>query len=138
MGAVIGLAAIFSTWVKIGYLFWGTELNLIDVLNHAEDSLLVAGCWLFLAGTLIAFLSPEGGTLQLAGVVLFTSWFVGETDKMPSGAGPYMGLASAVLVMASFAVPLGIGYGGRKVRLRERFLAIGSIPESVDSPTPEE
>ncbi len=131
VGAILGIVAIFSTWVKISIFVWGTNLNLIDVMNHASDSILVAGVWLFIVGTLAAFVITEGGVLQIIGVILFLSWFTNEAGEMPSGVGPYLGLSAGVISAASFAVPLGIGYRGTKIRLRDRSLAVGIARQTL-------
>jgi len=111
VGAIIGAIAIFSTWITVGFLFWDREMNLLNVINETGAS---SDWWfpslLFVIGTVIAFVSPIGGFLQLVGAPWFMIVFTQHADgRIPSGIGPYLGLASAVVVLASMARPIGPG-----------------------------
>jgi hypothetical protein len=142
--AIIGVVALFSAWVSVRVFVWGADLNLIDVLNDAETGVLVAGCWLFVIGTLLSFLTPLGGILEILGVALFLAWFVPETDgDLPSAIGPYLGIVSAVIAFVSIAKPLGPGYGNVSPGAKGRLLTFSKIvtgesaaPTSQDPPTP--
>lgn len=131
VGAIVGVAAIFSTWISLGFLFWSREMNLIDVYNHVESS---SDFWLpavlFLAGTLVAFVTSLGGIMQIIGVPLFMSAFVSHADgRLPSGIGPYLGLVAAIIVLASLAHPVGVGYGAKSKGILGRVLTISPIRE---------
>lgn len=126
VGALIGVVAVFSTWITVGFMFWTKEMNLIDVFNEVESS---SDFWfpavLCLIGTAVAFMSPLGGILQIVGVPLFISAFTSQTDgEIPSGIGPYIALVGAVVVLASLLYPVGIGYSKKPVGIIGRLLTI--------------
>jgi hypothetical protein len=121
VGAVIGLVAIFATW--IGRLFGLIKLNLIDVLNDApSDSLAYYSAILFVTGTLVAFLSSFGGVIQLSGVVLWWEYVIDRQGEIPSRMASYLALASGVIVLASMARPLGPGLMKGPFALKNRLL----------------
>jgi len=138
IAAILGVIALFSAWVEVRVFVWGADLNLIDVLNEAETGLLVAGCWLFIIGTLLSFLTPLGGILEILGVALFLSWFVSEADgDLPSGIGAYLGIASAIVAFVSISKPVGFGYGESAVGAKGRLLTFSKITTGESSaPTP--
>ena len=124
VGAVIGAIAIFSTWITITFLIWGKSMNLMDVVNEAGTP---SDWWLpsilFIVGTLIAFVSPVGGVLQLVGAPWFIIVFTQHADgRIPSGIGPYLGIASAIIVLASMARPLGLGLMKGPIGIKNRLL----------------
>jgi len=134
VGALLAVAAIFSTWITLGFMFWTKEMNLIDVFNQVESS---SDFWLpavlFLVGTIVAFVSPLGGVMQVIGVPLFISAFGSNADgKLPSGIGPYLGFAAAIIVLASLAYPVGLGYRAKPAGILGRVLTIS--PVSKGSP----
>ena len=145
VGAVIGVVAVFSTWITVGFMFWSREMNLIDVYNQVESS---SDLWLpailCLIGAVVAFISPLGGVMQIVGVPLFISAFTSNTDgKLPSGIGPYLALVGAVIVLASLVYPIGVGYRQKPAGVLGRLLSISPgdhLPpppqESLQSPQP--
>ena len=126
VGAVIGVIAVFSTWITVGFMFWSREMNLIDVYNQVNSS---SDWWLpvvlCLIGAVISFVSPLGGVLQLIGAPLYISVFASDADgRLPSGIGPYLALASAVIVLASLIYPVGLGYRQKPVGVIGKLLTI--------------
>jgi len=128
VGAAIGVAAIFSVWViELNGL---VNLNLIDVLNDADvasNNLALSSAIFFIIGTLVAFLSPIGGILQIGGVLLWWNYMLGVHSGMPSSAVPasYVGLVSAIIVLASIVRPFGPGLMKGPFGLKNRLLIYG-------------
>lgn len=135
IGALLAVVSVFLVWVKARLIFWGVELNLIDLLNTAAESssgdgtqVLIA-CILILVGTLLAILSPLGAILQLIGIPLFLEWFLSESEgRLPSGAGPYVAIAAAVIILVATAKPIGLGYGYESPGIRGRLLNFSRKP----------
>ena len=130
VGAVIGVVAVFSTWiaVRVTFIFWSSrsELNLIDVYNQVGSSSdFYLPAVLLLIGAIVAFISPLGGMLQLVGAPLFISAFASNSDgKLPSGVGPYLALVGAVIVLASLVYPVGLKYRQRPIGVLGRLLTV--------------
>jgi hypothetical protein len=136
VGATVGLVAVFSTWFLNGIVI---KYSILDVITdpHPGYQLLLTGFWVFLVGTLVCFLSPLGGILEIAGAVMFIDWFVGETDKMPSQVGAYIGIISAVIALVSIVKPFGLGYAGGTGGVAGRLLVFSPLREpEAPSPTP--
>jgi len=120
VGAITGIVAIFSTWLGLGHLI---TFNLIDVLNDVSvNGIAWYSAVLFITGTLVALLSPVGGVLQVGGLSLWWYYVLQESDKIPSKVGSYIGLISAVIVLASMARPLGPGLIEGPFELKSRLL----------------
>ena len=127
VGAIIGVVAIFSTWVSASLFVWSADFNLIDLVNDAENATLLVGCWLFLIGVILAIFTPLGGFLEIIGVALFMTWFVPETDgDLPSHIGSYLGIVAGVIALVSLARPLGPGLMSGPIRLKDRLLVFSS------------
>ena len=129
VGALLAVISVFSTWITLGFFVWTREMNLIDVYNQVESS---SDFWLpailFLMGTLVAFLTPLGGIMQAIGAPLFMSAFASLADgRLPSGIGPYLGLAAAAIVLASLAYPVGVGYSAKSRGILGRVLTVSPI-----------
>ena len=124
VGAVVGVVAIFSTWLGYhGWLSGAHSWNLIAVLNDAPA---YQTAWysalFFITGTLVAFLSPAGGLLQVWGVLNWWAYYTDMSGEMPSRMASYLGLASAVIVLASMARPFGPGLMKGPFGLKNRLL----------------
>jgi hypothetical protein len=125
VGAVIGVVAIFSTWLGYasGWFHGAVSWNLIDILNDAPA---YHNAWyaalFFIVGTLVAFLSPAGGLLQVAGVLFWWTYYLDYRGEMPSRMASYIGLASAIIVLASMLRPLGLGLMKGPFGLKDRLL----------------
>jgi len=109
-GAMIGVIAIFSRWVGN----WLIDLNLLDVMNLSDSAGGASNYYLpglvFIIGTLIAFLSPLGGFLQIIGAPWFiVVWANRHEGEVLSSIGAYLGIASAIVVLVSMVRPLGPG-----------------------------
>ena len=128
-GAIIGIGAIFMTWISISILIWHREMNLIDVINLTETRTLLIGGILFLFGSFVALLTPLGAFSQMGGLALFMSWYVQETGHMPSSIGPYAGIASAVVILIGFFKPIGINYDKGPIDTKGRFLNFSEVPK---------
>lgn len=135
VGALVGVMSIFLIWVKIRVFFVSGELNLIDLLNLAADNTgmeagqVGIGCILVIVGSLLMFLSPAGGVLELLGVLLFLEWFLsGSGGEFPSSAGAYAALASGIIAIAAMTIPIGLGYGLAPIGLKGRLLTFSKNP----------
>jgi hypothetical protein len=128
VATMVGLVAVFLAWVDGGY---NPDYDLIDILNSSFPGLLVAGCWLFLIGAVICCFSPIGGVLEIVGVALYFSWFLPEFHRdMPDPVGPYIGIASAIIAIASMVKPLVMaGYTDASPGIKERLFIFSSVPK---------
>ena len=129
VGAVIGVVAVFSVWYSTFFLpYWPPgrvyiSMNLIDVLNEwpAYHIAWFSGV-IFIIATLGTFVSPSGGILQIAGVMLWWTYVFQASGKMPSEIGSYVGLASAVISLTSIVRPIGPGLAKGPFSFRNRLL----------------
>lgn len=120
IGAIIGLTAVFLSWIWTRAGFVQEERSIwhlvSDMLPHDALDLFVVSGVLFVFGSLIALVTPAGGLLQAIGLVGFYFREVDREEWLPSGVvgglaiGWYLGILSAALVLASMVLPLGIGY----------------------------
>ena len=136
VGAVVGVIAVFSTWMTLGFGFSTREMNLIDIYTEVRSS---SDFWLpavlCLIGAAVSFISPLGGVLQIVGAPLYVAVFMSTSDpRLPSGIGPYLALAGAIIVLASLVYPVGPGYRIKPVGVTGRLLTIS--PESRLSQQP--
>jgi hypothetical protein len=124
VGAVIGAVAVFSTWLGGYVLFFGNiNWNLLNVLNEfPSDHIAYYSALIFIIGTLVAFLSPAGGVLQVAGVLLWWSYTLHDLGVMPTKMASYLGLTSAIIVLASMARPVGPGLMTGPFDIKSRLL----------------
>ena len=149
VGALIGLAAIFSPWAWYEGGFVQISHNLDEQLVHmvpdALDHWLFIGGAAFCIGVLIAFVTSFGGLVQLFGLVLFfydsVGWFETLHDwKLDAGLGVgfFVGIASCAIVCLSIVRPLGIGYSKSGIRsTAERFYVMNhnrGSPSSGSAP----
>ena len=143
IGALLAVVSVFLVWVKARLVFWGVELNLIDLLNTSAESssgvgtqVLIA-CILILVGTLLAILSALGAILQLIGIPLYLEWFLSESEgKLPSGAGLYVAIAAVVIILVGMAKPIGLGYGYERPGIRGRLLNFSREPPATTTTQP--
>ena len=137
VGAVIGVIAVFSTWITVGFMFWSREMNLIDVYNQVGSSSdFYLPAVLLLIGVVVVFITPVGGILQIIGVPLFLSAFASNSDgKLPSGVGPYLALVGAVIVLTSLAYPVGLGYRQKRSSIVGRLLIVSPSGSVTASPS---
>lgn len=117
-GAALGAFSVTLEWVTQmvvdprrfpqGLTFHFDLMGLIGSGLAGEFLVFAAG--LFLAGTLIAFITPMGGFLQLAGLVLFYGKVVPEiASDTTIGLGAMFGIVSTILVLYSLFNPVGVG-----------------------------
>jgi len=122
LGALVGVAAIFSVWTRTWALGM-TTFNLIDVANEAPTDILAFwAAVVFIVGTLAAFVSSIGWVPQIAGVLLWWWYILDSQGEMPGRPGSYVALASAIIVMISMARPVGPGLMKGPFSLRNRLL----------------
>ncbi|MDH4122694.1 MAG: hypothetical protein OEV21_01205 [Thermoplasmata archaeon] len=133
VGVAIGIVAIFSAWIR--WIFG--DYNLINILNEAaepEYALMFMGCFVFLIGTLFAIFIPMGGIIQLVGIPMFIIGFISYAEgRFPSGIGPYLGIASAIILVISIIKPIGLNYKP-PIELKGRLLTFSKAPEPLPSP----
>jgi len=136
-GAGLGALSLFLTWTDsvvspVAYCTW-PDSGIIDILFnwcHAEWALRVA-CTLFLIGVALAFLTTLGAFFEAAGLWGFFIWYANREEQrvtgeiLPESIGPYVGIASALLVLLALVKPMGSGYGGASVGMRQRLLPVG-------------
>lgn len=113
-GAVLGIAAIFTPWISTSAGFFEESRNLDELIRdvifppHIEY---LVGAFSFVLGSLIAFYTPLGGSVQSAGLLIF---LLAESDRQEAfrdSANPFyhgslsfgffLGCASAVIVLSS-------------------------------------
>jgi len=147
LGAIIGLIALLPPWIwavmggstssaSITYYMMrppggiglqnGFEILLAILFSsqHLLSSLFMSMFLLYILGTIIAFISPIGGFIQIAGALLciptmpselWFSWFV--------PFGELLGIYSGMIVVASMFKPMGAGYADRAMDIKERLLS---------------
>ena len=109
-------------------------MNLIQLMN-ISGPITNSGGILFIIGTLVIFLSPLGALLQIAGISLvFYAIREALEGRIPSSIGPYLGIASAIILIVSMIKPLGLNYGSRPIGLKGRFLTFSKAPEPLPPP----
>lgn len=129
LGALIGLASFFMVWGMIE----GTntpEWPLRDFLaleSYREWAKPFAS--LFLIGCVIAFITPLGGLLEIAGVAGFLIGVVPDLDG--GGIGLYVGVLSALIVTFSMIVPLGPGFKWGVFDFKSNFLTFAPVTTST-------
>jgi hypothetical protein len=132
-GLILGIAAVFSTWTYYSEGDYTSTTYLITIL---PPTVLIAGASLFVLGTILAILTPLAGLVQVAGLVgflaptmdraaLWSEHSGGSVEFGPS-VGFYVGVLSAVLVLASLIHPMGPGFGRSRTTLRRRFFVYTS------------
>lgn len=128
VAAILGPVAVFSGWVDGGY---SPDLNLIDSLDYSLPVIPSAGCWLFLIGVLICFLSPIGGILEIVGVGLFLNWYLPQLELINDDPmGSYLGVVSAIIALASMVKPFVLSrHADASAGIRKRLLVFGSVQE---------
>jgi hypothetical protein len=123
-GAVVGIAAILTTWLAASFgIFGHFELNLIDVISEGgTDSDYFLPTILFIIGTLIAFFTPVSGILQIIGASWFMLVYFDHVDRLLSTVGPYLGMASGIVLLLSIARPIGPGLMNGPFDAKDRLL----------------
>ncbi len=137
VGAIVGIAAIFSRWLGN----WLVDLNLIDVINLVSSVDAPREYWyasvLVLLGAIIALVSPLGGFLEIIGAPWFILiWSDRHEGAVISNVGPYLAIASAIIVFVSMARPMGLGLMRGPYRLKDRLLVFstGMGPRTTKRP----
>jgi hypothetical protein len=140
VGACIGVAALFLTWIYDPPSMPGPRsihfeptIIYIVVLQY----LYYGAATVFLIGTVAAFASPIGGILQSASLTVFAygivdsgndTWLDGIDPQQQLRGGMYLGIASCAIILTSLFIPLGTGklYPARprSIRLVERLLTV--------------
>jgi len=136
VGAFIGIIAIFSVWITYRLLIWSSGVNLLQILEMGPDILGAIYCVSFIIGTLIAFVSPMGAFFQIVGIIAFFLRFMEMTGGriLPLNIGPYLGVASAIILIVSIAKPIGLNYGSGSIGLKDRLLTFRKAPEPLPPP----
>jgi hypothetical protein len=136
VGACIGVAALFLTWIyEPLHVTIRNEPTIVYMV--ATQYLYYGAAVVFLIGTVVAFVSPLGGVLQVAGLIVFAlgivdsgndQWLKGYDPQQELRIGMYLGIVSCSLVLASLFRPLGTGKlrpaRVRHIRLVERLLTV--------------
>jgi hypothetical protein len=144
VGAGIGIASLFATWVGTYYRIMSIPGSLIVNYPISYNVLDVVGlgpgehswhefwlpCLIYLIGTLAALATPLAGVVQAFGVSTF---FLALRDQYgdfePRTIGPCLAVVSVIVVLASLIRPVGWGYRAGQVDLVRRLLSIGLIRE---------
>lgn len=137
IGGLVGIACLFLPWASESV----PSVNVLGVnylspgrwfLMGVDDLPLRISMAVFLAGCVLAFLSPSGGAIQLVGGILFLTyirdWLVGSYAGRVDYAW-VLALAAGCITLAGFVRPTGFGFLKSKCSLVERLLAWG-VPRS--------
>lgn len=133
MGAILGVFCIFE-W---GWASGGYGIGMIQVDWHYWPPIegFATGevfCYLFVLGTILAFVTPAAGFLQLSGVTIF-AFRLHDILNGAAGSGEWgiTGYVAAIvttsIVVASLPFPYGIGYKNKSVDILGRLLTISSL-----------
>ncbi|MDH4123742.1 MAG: hypothetical protein OEV21_06650, partial [Thermoplasmata archaeon] len=152
-GAFLGFIVIFSPWViqTMGRHSWNifsTSYSLfnlypypnwpITILQFLSDiSFLAPSILILLFGLVISFISPLGGLIQIAGLIIFTNtiypaignYFPYYFMTIEFGIGFYLAIYAMILVTVSFFLPIGIGYQKRIKYFGDRLLVWNPLPK---------
>ena len=114
-GAILGVLALFLPWAVIQSELTDARVNLGPYdFNEGFPSNFRYSVTLFLIGTVLAFLTPVGGILQLIGSIGFMLTASTTTLPLPIDmifyVGPLIGFLASFMVLASLHSPMGIGY----------------------------
>jgi len=113
-GAVIGVLAVFSTWLSAC-----RPMNLLDIYeNIAHDQLAYWSAVAIILGTLVSFVTQTGALAQIAGMYMWWSW----GEDAPSDGGFYVVMASSIILFVSLVRPLGPGLIRGPFTIRNRLL----------------
>ena len=150
VGACLGIAALFLTWISqsAAWAVDSLEPTILQMvvyqhgsLSLVSDELYYFAAVLFLVGSFAALATPVGGILQSISLVSFawcvldsgdeTAWIYPQELRL----GMYLGMASCCLVLMSLFIPLGTGSlrpgKSRNIRLTNRLLTI--IPSIIEA-----
>ncbi len=136
VGATVGVLALLTPWCFLKASDSGpgydasTPFNTGSLREIMSPSEMRSFSILMIAGTLISFISPVGGGLQVSGILLFLYNYVGGRPafsipeiRIIPGFGALFAIISSGFVLASLLWPMGIGYPERIEPLR-RLLAV--------------
>jgi len=156
VGAFVGLIAIVLPWNSVFFFIVNINVNLIDLINLGSGSLvqtspeagiLVIGGIIFIIGTLVAFLTPTGGIVQIAGLGILFSFFSGADSDFPNGIGFYLSCISAIMVLfglvgakmmiVSLTEPMSIGFDNRPPNMRDRLLTFNTTTNARELQYPQ-
>jgi hypothetical protein len=143
LGAVLGIASVFSVWVvyhqvDIYAVVESTPYTGIDLLGPYARSPMdvsILAPLLLVVGTVIAFISPTGGILQVAGTLYFLSWVRLHLNPghmffgwyVDWSYGPFIGLAAGALVILSIFHPIGPNCKERPRGVLDRLVSISRM-----------
>jgi len=120
VGVIIGFVAILSRWT---YDMFG-DYNLVHIIDIYEPGFGFED-WYFssllvMIGVFVALVSPLGGSLEMLGSLGFILTWAGHHGEMPVSIGPYLSIASSVIILSSMIRPIGPGlkYGPFNIRSR--------------------
>lgn len=137
VGATIGVAAIALPWSGTGagpwYEEWAFAAWICDLVSsHVSVLEFYLAFGFFLGGTILAFLTPVGGALQVIGLAEFcfeeferqesfqqNSYYEGQF-----AVGFFVACISSAFVLVSIVRPLGIGYGEPPGSLWARLMVV--------------
>jgi len=144
IGAFAGLFAILLPW----YSGLFSSAGLLDIIRmytgylgglSSTYTLMAIGAIIFVIGTLITFLTPTGGFVQIVGLGIFLYVVLPIPYGMPDGIGFYLGYFSIIMILAGMLAgkmmtirltePISIGYDGRPPSMRDRLLTFSTRVE---------
>jgi len=143
LGAVIGVASLYSVWAVLYYpghipgagyysqaSYTGFDLlsNFVPHISPRLTDVFFLSCVLLAAGTATAFLTPIGGVLQVAGSLYFllqtSPYWLERVWFFNLRAGPVIGLIAGALTVFSIFYPIGPHCRDRPINLVARLLSI--------------
>ena len=137
-GAVLGAISVTLEWLtqtfdsrRFGFAVT-FHFDLMGLLGSGlADESLVLAAGLFVAGMLIAFVTPYGGFLQLGGLVIFFVKVVpGIVSVTSVGLGAILGIVSTILVLYSLFNPVGVGIPKSRAGLSGNYLTVACKDKS--------
>ncbi len=145
LGAALGIASLFLPWIVGGDLPHNVEysdLLVNDILLGSPifTAAFILFCTMFLVGTGLAFVTPTGGFVQLAGLLGFLYAYPDAYRDMQGTQeiswGAYLGILSAAIVLVGLCLPIGPGHMSktsvfrRMVSTANRFLTFSPYDSS--------
>ena len=134
-GAILGVLSLFMPWALVhdSFLDETTNIGAFDFDESFQGSATFSDNFqftvtLFMIGTLVAFLLPLGGILQIIGSVGFILTTVTYpeigNDEVIFWVGAAIAIISSVMVLIGLAYPEGIGFEKGKRSAVERLLTV--------------
>jgi len=135
VGAILGVLSLFMPWAllhdrveQVNTNVGAFDFNQSPQAGYSFPDNFRYSVILFVIGTIVAFVLPLGGVLQLIGSMGFMLTTItypsfGDTQVI-FWIGAAIALISSIMVLIGFAYPSGVGYGTGRRTAMDRLLTV--------------